>query len=719
MRPVERIALAEFVRSFGFKSGAPGGRDFFSLSIFFWLACFMLFLGVAAKEGTRHRFEQVLLGALPASGPPIQLNTHIDRLEGLTPAVLAKLADDHPHLNVPVRDFDGQSGVLFVPGFDIYQFKPQEDKPQNQSRPASASAETPPQAGTDGKADIAANERRECDRLKKANFAWQCSPSGDLVRFRGLALARTSPIWRWAEGKNRQAAGEGPEQLVVVASRAMFQKHFRYERYWRDVTESIEVPCAIRQDVHAAPPARFPNSVDFPTIVLRMKEGVRSPDTYHVARVIWVDSLPVNGVAMVVPLESYEKLLASEGRLGVSVHPETWRSSRRIVKITFFDFDRVSPSERESIRPAFREFAACLGARENDTPLVSRGREPVCGVIQQATDLPKNADPVLKVPRLVMENQDASLEVDENHGLRVPEVAKCAARAGLAAYFGPDRTKPNLEVGLQREAATPVNWKGPAVVELPCSAVGNSVSVGNDGVVNDPLTKGNSDTRTCEGMTHALLAGFREAFIYVGRGDVRDAGGQPRADDSSGLDTIVQRLLNWRHDGRPVFRLDPGYEGALVRFGVLSTLLERIAMPLSLGALVMYLFLAAVILMTTFAHRRPQYGLLLMNGMRSSQVVWMVLCQIVMAAVFGGVWGFLSFALVRGEINASLADSAVIRRARDLIGLDIPIFIELPSVGTFLLAWAWLTALTALVGIIVLTAQGVTRARAPIMLLKA
>jgi hypothetical protein len=677
IRPVERLAFAEFARSWGYSSGAPGGRDFVSLSIFFVLSSFFLFLGIAAQEGARHRFEQVMLGALPASGPPIRLGAHFERPEALTPELLERFVASFPHLHaVPTRTFDGQTGVLAVPGFET------SDQPAG----STGQAASPP---------AAMDASQLCQRLRDKGVAWTCSAQGDIPTFRGLAISRESPLWSWIAQKGAERGiREGQGGLVVAASRAMFDKHFQFERYRRAVVENIRVPCHIRQDLHVATAA----SSGFPTIVLRLREGTQRPESYHLARVIWIDSFPVDNVAMILPLERYEPLLATQGRLGVGLYPEADGSSRRITKISLPDLDLIEPpSERDRLLSAFRTFSACLGAVELGSKIPpSTDKQLSCAA--SLSDKAATAGDLQILPRLNLSGIDASLTVSPEWALRHGHVLACAMKAGIAADFGPTPTAPLPPKSRVREEYTPssteVRWRSSGRLELPCAVLG-------------------PDDAPCSGSEkgEAQLDGYRETSVYVKRAALDGS-------NRRSLDNIVDDLLRWKPDGRPVFRLDAAYEGALVRFGVLSTLLDVISTPIGFGALAMYLALLAIMTMTTFAHRRPQYGLLLMNGMRGGGVAWLVSCQIVMCSVVGGMIGLALFGIASNWVNGALRRSEIIESAKNRIGLDIPLFIDVPKAATLFGAWTGMTALAVVIGAVVLFGQGVATAQAPITLIK-
>jgi hypothetical protein len=239
-----------------------------------------------------------------------------------------------------------------------------------------------------------------------------------------------------------------------------------------------------------------------------------------------------------------------------------------------------------------------------------------------------------------------------------------------------------------------------------------------------------------ETKTAALRVLAQESWNFVSRG-FRDflpvtaaarklLGGEGGGRQDTTLDALAKALLGWetflsRPDGgapAPVFRLDPSYESALVRFGVLSLILDKISMPLAAGCLALYLFLTIVILATATAHRRRQYGLLLMNGITPGDVGYIVALQIVMSCILGGAAGYTAFMLTAFAINTFLADSEIVRNARMIIGLDVPAF--LPSLGVLTAGalWAAMTFLAVTVGTLILRFQGITVAKAPIELVK-
>ena len=123
-------------------------------------------------------------------------------------------------------------------------------------------------------------------------------------------------------------------------------------------------------------------------------------------------------------------------------------------------------------------------------------------------------------------------------------------------------------------------------------------------------------------------------------------------------------------------------------------------------------------LATATAHRRRQYGLLLMSGITPGDVGYIVAFQIFLSCVVGGIAGYVVYLATAAGINALLADSSIVADARLIIGLDVTAF--LPSLSGLAVAglWSGMTLLAVGVGTIILRFQGITNAAAPITLVK-
>jgi hypothetical protein len=230
---------------------------------------------------------------------------------------------------------------------------------------------------------------------------------------------------------------------------------------------------------------------------------------------------------------------------------------------------------------------------------------------------------------------------------------------------------------------------------------------------------------SCQGQVEGArgigrLPGYRDAMIYSGATNKAAARASGHAAAPSGsLDDIVNSLLAWKIDDRhTVFRLDAAYESALVRFGVLSTIVDKMALPLGGGMLVLYLVLSGVILATTFLHRRSQYGLLFMNGVRPWGIELLVLIQIALGCTIGCVAGYAGFMIVAWQMNSWLKSSDIIHKAAFIIGLDVPTFLDNLSLLSIVSIWGCMMFAGFAIGAIILRIQGISIAKAPIDLIK-
>src|SRR4051812_10576167 len=89
-----KLAIDEFKVGFSRRAtGAPGARDFVSLTAFFGLMTFLIFLAWSARGGLWGRIEQVLLGAMTEGQAPIRLSYHIDNVNKININVLGEFAE--------------------------------------------------------------------------------------------------------------------------------------------------------------------------------------------------------------------------------------------------------------------------------------------------------------------------------------------------------------------------------------------------------------------------------------------------------------------------------------------------------------------------------------------------------------------------------------------------------------------------------------------------
>jgi hypothetical protein len=332
MFALTRFAHAEFSKAFKWNYGTPIARDFLWLTMFFALCSFLLFFGISAYQGIWNRFEQVLLGALSDSGPPVRVNYHfVERPERITAQLVHEFDQHFPQLSiVPMRHFDGKSGTVVLPGLSV------------KSEMADA-AETLPEA-----------QRQIEIRIDRA-MSWGLSREGNSTPLQIFALPVSAPIWNWVE---HRPGAEGvdihaPFPMIIAASRTLFSRHFRYENYRDAVMVNQAVPCVIRSSL----PAQLKDPGELKTLVLEVKEGdLRT--AFHEFKVIWVDSFPMpDEVAFIMPLSTVELLMATERRPKLEVNLESrGQPSERVQQIWLRDV-----AEDTSSAEKFRKMASCLG----------------------------------------------------------------------------------------------------------------------------------------------------------------------------------------------------------------------------------------------------------------------------------------------------------------------------------------------------------------------
>lgn len=775
-----QIAWSEFQVGFSRKStGASGVRDFVFLTAFFALMAFIILLGWSARDGLWGRIEQILLGALTEGQTPIRLSYHIDNTNKINVNILREFRERFPLMSiVPQRSADGSSGALILPGLSA--------APDADGRAADLEGSW---------------ARGHTDKR--------------ITPFRIDALPLDSPMWSWIFSKlpaqDLPSLDRSQPLLLVAASRHLFREHFHYDAYRSTIIRNRMVPC----DLKALLPERIERPDDIRHLILEVKENISDQGkrstvpSYQAFRVVWMDGFPTpEQTAMIVPLSTYEILLAVAERQTMELNVETLGTApqARISQIRLAETDL----EADGISQ-FNKLAACVGAVPVGAPVnretSAENLLDICRLAPATDESPLSEDRKtgakssigscdrlrermpLKYPRLVDNGQDLLICSGVHRFLRTEEVTECARSAGLKDFRpGNKLFNGRLEATAVRPPRS-IEWLGPSQLAVPCRALSavdlqlanalrddwdraaarkkleqppaggpslDDQKADQDAWISDcEQHKANNPVDSFEGpkavftflgyqdvtvfappvetKMAALQALAHEIWNFAGRGfrdfsRVRTAtahllngrnGSQPQ---DTTLNALAMALLGWetalgRPDGSaaaPVFRLDPSYEGALVRFGVLSLILDKISTPLAGGCLALYLFLTTVILATATAHRRRQYGLLLMNGITPGDIGYIVALQIVLSCILGGVAGYTAFLLTAFAINAMLADSEIVANARMIIGLDVPAF--LPSLGGLTVAalWSGMTFLAVTVGTLILRFQGITTARAPI-----
>jgi hypothetical protein len=763
------IAWAEFRIGFSRReTGASGVRDFAFLAAFFGLMTFLILFGWSVRDGLWGRIEQILLGALPRGQPPVRLSYHIDNVNKINANVLREFRQKFPTVSIVVeRSSDGASGALILPGLSASEEASSagswgrgvSDKRVTPLRidalPLEAPlwrwslARTPDVAAEAGRGKspllLAASrhlfrEHFRYDDYRRAILANRMVPC-DLKQFLPERLSSIDQLENLVlEVKENFESGRGrssvpsyqgfrvvwvdsfptPEQtamilplstyelLLVAAERQNVSLHV--EALDGGSGERIAEIKLAEVDIEREGIAEFTKLASCLGAVATDEpidgEGAHAPaaDICNVPVAALRSALDREAIAS-DPIGSCERL---RERAPIK-YPRLISNGQDLM---------ICSGEHRRLRSA--EVTKCAHAAGLE------GLQPGAALFGNRLDLlPVSPPPAvdwigpsrIAAPCGALDPRDLVL------ARALQEDWARARRQGAEAKPAPDRAEADSWIAgceAYRKANPSDTSGGPRAVITLLGYQDATVYAPADEPESKALTSFGKDTldflRRAIGNFGQLAAADR----------TREEGGRTRVPDDGALNTLTKSLLNWetmlgvRDGGQPatVFRLDPAYESALVRFGVLSLILDKVSTPLMAASLTLYVFLTAVILATAVTHRKRQYGLLLMNGSTSGDIGYIVALQIALSCIVGGVAGCSAFMLVAFAVNGLLAESQIIADARRIIGLDVPSF--LPSIGelTIFALWCGMTFIAVLVGTLILRLQGITTARAPIELVK-
>jgi hypothetical protein len=759
-----RIAWAEFSVGFSRRdTGAEGARDFVSLLAFFGLMTFLTLLGWSVRDGLWGRIEQVLLGALTQGQPPIRLSYHIDNTNKINTNVLREFMEAFPNLDiVPERSANGTSEALILPSMA----DPESSWGQGQSDKRVTTfridalplrsplwswilAKSPARELLNlgaGKAPLLVAASRHLfqehfryDTYRTAILANRMVPC-DLKAFLPERIERIDDI--------RQLVLEVKENITTAqGKRSTVPSYQAFRVIWVD---SFPTPEQTAMVVPLSTYELLLAVANHQTVELDAEalEGAADERISQI-RLAEID-LETDGIS------EFDKLarclgvvqgeVAGEGETGAAKGDDICKASTLALGAPPHDGPGSCDRLRERMPLKYprlinngQDLLICAGEHR-----LLRGLE--VGDCAQAAGLTRlkrgvrlfggrlDATPVqspqtiewlgpsrIAVPCGSLSETDLML-ARALHEDRARSIARAASDNFAPVARTTDDQMPDwMRECVDYKSANPTDsFNGPrAILTLD----------GYQDVTVYPVLS----TRRLSGLRALgteIWAFLRRGFQHFDRVAARATreGENHRTDpsDDRALNTLTKSLLAWEttlgrpDDGppTPVFRLDPAYESALVRFGVLSLILDKVSTPLAAGSLALYIFLTAVILATAIAHRRRQYGLLLMSGTTTNDVGYIVALQIMLSCIFGGIAGYAVFLLTAYAVNALLTDSAIVADARMIIGLDVPSF--LPSIGglTVAMLWGGMTFLAILVGSLILRLQGITTAQAPIELVK-
>lgn len=727
-----RIAWEEFLKDILLKrTGAPGALDFLWLALFSALTMLLACLAWSAAQSVNDRFEQVLLGADEVAGIPIHLGKHFDQRRGFGPEILKAFEKDFPHLRlVPMRDFDPEQGLFTVSGLNAVP--PDEPQETSQKAPSPGKDKTPPTIATNT-APVVQDQ--------------------DIDPLLALALPIDSPLWQHVltrAGKADIARSDFPR--ILLASKSAFRKHFRHAAYLKAFARQPPFSCYLRATtvskegaVPEAPPS-LPRS-----LIVNVDEGADRENVSQDFEVVWVDSFPLpEPVVFIVPLTTYDLVEAMKFRPLATLHLEAEGAPiSRVSDVWLSDVDRDTTGRAE-----FETFAGCLGAAKQEASPSDGSSETwsigwPCGSAANAK--PESGAIELVPGALVKPKKEAvrprpERDRPENDWfgespsttagpasalhlrlpLPLPKVAidACLAKSGLEKVLESAGKKAKDRLRLETAATSQgFAWLGEGRITAPCSALRADFDLG----ARQTAEASRNCAKTADGTSVEAATpdasgviysqGYARAIVYVPRN--RSFSGVPAFGGASGrLNDVVKALLAWKHGDASVFRLSPTYEMALVRFGVLSTIISAITLPIAVGAVGFYIFLSWVILATAFSHRRGQYGLLMLCGTSTTGLLQIVLTQILLCSLMGAVLGYTASLGVILLGNMALLGSEIIGNARDVIGFDATSFLAVVGPLEAMGIWLTVAVMTCAVGAFVLWARGITTARAPIDLLK-
>jgi hypothetical protein len=743
------LAWSEFKVGFSRrKTGAPGVRDFVALAAFFGLMMFLFLLGWSVRDGLWGRIEQVLLGALPDGQPPIRLSYHIDNANKINTNILDDFAKSFPRLlMVPERSGDGEKGAVILPGLNVLLDS------------SGKIVEIKGPWGPSRRHKRTVPFRLQALPLDSPLWAWALNRNMQ-TRPEGLP-----PSERGAGPDSAQAAGpkdgvadaRGKAPLLIAASRHLFDQHFRYDVYRQSILSNRLVPCDLKREL----PENITKPDDLKRIILEVKENVAGPGgkrstvpAYHAFDVLWVDSFPIaTPTAILLPLSTYEIFLLSAENQLAEVRPDQMGQggNDRISQIRLTDIDLEQKGQ-----PEFLALARCVGAAEGQDEAAA----PTCGdpSAKPAASLPPETTGTceslrermpVKYPRIINNGQDLLICTGEHRRLRTQEVKGCFESAGID---GLNSEAPDFK---QRFSVTTaagggdVDWRGASVLAVSCAVLKEQdltlaralaedrrvadASIGPQAAAAlpdwiDPCAAwkdANADAQSGGPPAFYNLGGYQDVTVYP-KASAKGGAGAAGPHAAQPINLVIKDLLAWETMlGRPaggeqvpVFSLNQEYESALVRFGVLSLIIEKVSTPLALGSLALYLALSLVILSTATAHRRRQYGLLLMTGLTPANIGWIITLQILFSCIVGGIAGIVLFEATVWIVNTLLAQSTIMNEARLLIGLDVPTFLS-PITGQVMLTlWLAMLLLAVGIGMLIVYMQGIITARAPIELVK-
>lgn len=758
MFALSRLAWAEFWKGFSLRrTGGAGARDFLWLTIFFFLMSFMAFTSWSARQGVWSRFEQVLLGALPNGAPPVRMGFHIDNVNKLDPNILDAFGTAFADLTiVPQREFDGKSGAIELPGMAVT---------------GNFSSATVNAAKLSW--DMRSTELRLLALPRTAPlWTWLIDRFGGGTKIGEARLPRVIVLNRHLF---RQHFRYQVYREALLRERALPCGYHAYlPEKPVNLSELTHLILSVKENVPGRSGKRAQTTANgLHAFEIIWAEGLPVPNrvagivplsTFEVLMVaeerqfavltLEADGQPARRVSELRLLDideaptastSFRKLAGCLGATHESRCQEaTARKSdeatrKKLVNASdtagnCSDLDRLRAPQL--INNGF-DMLICTGARRR----LRAGEITHCSMDAGLGDLMDNKPRYDGQLSVIAAPPSQHIEWLGPARVEVPcevlDEADFARLQGLAEQAGNQAVKGSMQVARSvadikasqachraRSAATGGDLADPQLRAVRYLDGYSDVTIyrmrRNEAVTSLwPVVAaarvwaqgGFTDSTLLKKVIDRTLASFKQDLT---------APAEPSLDEVIGPLLAWQTIIDTADDKYkvPVFQLNAGYEASLVRFGVLSAIVNKISTPLAIGGGVLYIFLAGVILATAISHRRRQYGLIMMAGTRPSGIRRIVTYQILLSCLSGGFAGYGMFSIAGRVVDDWLKGTTIIAEARAILGLDAPNFLAPLTITDISIVWCGMTVAAILVGWCILRLQAITTAKAPIYLVR-
>jgi hypothetical protein len=246
--------------------------------------------------------------------------------------------------------------------------------------------------------------------------------------------------------------------------------------------------------------------------------------------------------------------------------------------------------------------------------------------------------------------------------------------------------KVQFDVNTAEPADTIVSAEGDGwgFLRVPCAALHPAQ---RSDARNRDICAGRSEARdTPLGWFDAFPDGYRGGMIYV--------------PDRNRVSEMAQALKAARDGAEPLFWLDSTYESALVKFQYISDVLEVLRLPLEILAVILAIYIVALMLGMIVDHRKGNYAVLVTNGISTRQIRVMLIIQLGLSCFVGGLAGGLLEEASKWICNQLFSVSNIAATGRDLLGTTETELLPLssPTLGAVIAALVYLGSVLILLG---------------------